>query len=311
MRHPTRHPWSTTLVLAAVVAVVLAVTGAATALGDEGGTVDLGALADDITTLADPTDRSAEAQEEPAADPVHEDRSSVDEPIAPDEPRHPAGAVADLSERRAEAPDEPEVPDEPETLRPGDSGPEVEALQRDLDALGYWPGPVDGAYDELTRQAVLAFQGEEGLVRDGLAGPQVRGALETADRPQPHTGAGDRIEVDLDRQVLRVVRGGTVETALHVSSGHGGTYEHPDGGTRVAATPTGSYRVERRIDGWRYAPLGDLYRPAYFNGGIAIHGYTEVPAEPASSGCVRVTLEAMDLLWSLGHVTEGTPVVVH
>ncbi len=305
MRHPTRHPWSTAVLLATAVGVVLALTGAATALGEEDRALDLGSLADDISALADPTVRSADGDGEPTDD-AHDDGTPVDrEATVSDEPRHPEDLATDLSDRRAE------VPDEPETLRPGDSGPAVEALQRDLDGLGYWLGPVDGAYDELTRQAVLAFQGEEGLARDGLAGPQVRSALETAARPRSHAGPGDHIEVDLDRQVLRVVTGGTVEVVLHVSTGHGGTYEHPEGGTRVATTPTGSYRIDRRIDGWRQAPLGDLYRPAYFNGGIAIHGYTEVPAEPASSGCVRVTLEAMDLLWSRGHVTEATPVVVH
>ena len=32
----------------------------------------------------------------------------------------------------------------------------------------------------------------------------------------------------------------------------------------------------RQIDGYRYAPLGTLYRPKYVYGGVAIHGYTSV-----------------------------------
>ena len=42
------------------------------------------------------------------------------------------------------------------------------------------------------------------------------------------------------------------------------------------------------IDGWRDAPLGMLWRPKYFNGGIAVHGAPSVPPYPASHGCVRM-----------------------
>ncbi|MGC1210903.1 MAG: L,D-transpeptidase [Micromonospora sp.] len=43
---------------------------------------------------------------------------------------------------------------------------------------------------------------------------------------------------------------------------------------------------------------GEVSRPKYFEEqGIAIHGYTSVPPYPASHGCVRVTLPAMDWLW--------------
>jgi N-acetylmuramoyl-L-alanine amidase len=43
--------------------------------------------------------------------------------------------------------------------------------------------------------------------------------------------------------------------------------------------------------------LGTLYRPAYFNNsGYAVHGEGEVPSYPASHGCVRITVPAMDRL---------------
>ena len=67
----------------------------------------------------------------------------------------------------------------------------------------------------------------------------------------------------------------------------------------------------REIDGYRHAPLGTLYRPKYFNGGIAIHGSTSVHSKPASHGCVQVTKPAMDHLSTTGLVPQGTPVWVY
>ena len=41
---------------------------------------------------------------------------------------------------------------------------------------------------------------------------------------------------------------------------------------------------------------GNMYRPLYFDNGQAIHGAANVPAEPASKGCVRLRLEDQDAL---------------
>lgn len=207
------------------------------------------------------------------------------------------------------ADDEP-APDQPTVLEVGDSGDAVASLQQRLHTLGYWVGPTDGVYGDLTEQAVLAFQGWEGLPRDGRVGPETRAALDTASRPTPDA-AGDLIEVHLDQQVLLVVDDGRTEQALHVSTGTGERYTQPSGREAVADTPVGEWEISWRVDGWRQSDLGRLWRPAYFHqDGIAIHGYPEVPAQPASHGCVRVSMTAMDMLWAEGHVREGTRVVV-
>lgn len=197
------------------------------------------------------------------------------------------------------------------SLELGEAGPEVAALQERLSALGYWLGQPDGTYGQLTRQAVMAFQKVEGLHRDGVAGPATGAALDAAVRPGPMEPSGTHIEIDLGRQVLLAVRDGQTELVLNTSTGSGEAYASPGGGSAVATTPTGAFRIQREIDGLRQAPLGTLYRPKYFDGGIAIHGAGSVPAHPASHGCARVTNSAMDLLWSSGLATVGTTVLVH
>jgi lipoprotein-anchoring transpeptidase ErfK/SrfK len=188
---------------------------------------------------------------------------------------------------------------EPEGLRSGVEGPEVLALQQRLTELGYWLGTADATYGSLTVQAVMAFQKANGLSRDGIAGPATLAALATASRPAPSVLA-DGIEIDLERQLLFVVRGGQVLYALNTSTGTSGW-----------RTPPGDFTVVREVDGMRHAPLGDLWRPKYFNGGIAIHGATSIPAQPASHGCARLSFAAMDMVWAEALAEVGTRVVVY
>ncbi|MGH9284035.1 MAG: L,D-transpeptidase, partial [Acidimicrobiales bacterium] len=67
-----------------------------------------------------------------------------------------------------------------------------------------------------------------------------------------------------------------------------------EGHTRRAVTPNGTFTVAYKRQGWRKSPLGLLYRPAYFNGGIAFHGAPSVPATAASHGCVRLPMPFAD-----------------
>lgn len=196
-------------------------------------------------------------------------------------------------------------------LELGEHGPEVSALQAKLGELGFWLGTADGTFGQLTRQAVMAFQKAEGLGRDGKAGPATLGALTTAGRPTPHDPNGSHLEIDLARQILLVVQDGATRWTINTSTGSGEAYDAPGGGKAVAATPRGSFVIQREVDGYRDAPLGRLYRPKYFNGGIAIHGAGQIPSRPASHGCARVPNAAMDLLWSSGVALRGTPVLVY
>jgi peptidoglycan hydrolase-like protein with peptidoglycan-binding domain len=199
----------------------------------------------------------------------------------------------------------------PPMYRVGNEGPEVQLLQQWLTALGYRPGPADGRYGEATASAVMAYQKHEGLQRDGVAGPQVLGALEQAPTgagPR-HTGGGPYIEVDLDRQIMFVSLADGSTAILNVSTGNNDTYQHPSGYSAVAVTPVGSFAVSRKLDFEEKAPLGTLYRPMYFKGGYAVHGSRSVPGYPASHGCVRVSYEDED--WLFPQIPSGTPVVIY
>jgi Putative peptidoglycan binding domain/CHAP domain len=63
-------------------------------------------------------------------------------------------------------------------------GREVANLQERLTALGYAPGPIDGAYGPTTATAVRAFQRDNQLEMDGVVGPETRKALRSARKPK-------------------------------------------------------------------------------------------------------------------------------
>ncbi|MBN1207817.1 MAG: peptidoglycan-binding protein [Myxococcaceae bacterium] len=65
------------------------------------------------------------------------------------------------------------------SLKQGACGPEVEYLQRQLQAAGFEPGKVDGVFGAKTKAAVMAFQRARGLEVDGIAGPRTWAALDT------------------------------------------------------------------------------------------------------------------------------------
>lgn len=187
------------------------------------------------------------------------------------------------------------------TLSRGDEGAEVAALQRLLAANHFWVGPTDGVYGGLTHQAVMAVQKTHGLQRDGVYGPATRAVLESGPAPPtPRSSSGLVYEVDLARGILMLVADGDVAWIFNTAAGHGRVYEF-EGATFRANTTTGRHTVTRQIDGLREAARGRLWRPKYYDEsrGIAIHGSTSVPAHHASAGCIRVTYEAMNFLWSI------------
>lgn len=195
-------------------------------------------------------------------------------------------------------------------LRKGSRGSAVTTLQKRLNNAGYWTGSADGVFGHLTQQAVWAVQKANGLTRDAVVGPATRRALAEGGVPSPAAGGGNRLEVHLRRQLILVVRGGATKEVYNTSTGNGEYYWY-DGKRYRATTPTGWYRVfSTHTNGWQWGPLGNLYRPMYFNGGIAVHGSNSIPAYPASHGCCRLSTAAMDRVWSKGYLAMDGRVIV-
>jgi hypothetical protein len=183
------------------------------------------------------------------------------------------------------------------TLHSGMAGSDVTALQHRLHVLHYDVGSVTGSFGYDTLHAVVAFQKVQGITRDGVVGPSVWRQLTSPRVPHLlHPLAGRAgVEVDLTHQVVLYGVDGHLRRILDSSTGGGYTYTGSDGATHQAITPTGHFSIVYKRDGWVTAPLGTLYRPAYFNNdGYAIHGEGAVPSYPASHGCVRITVPAMD-----------------
>ncbi len=161
-----------------------------------------------------------------------------------------------------------------------------------LDQLGYWVS-LDATGNAVSlRHALIAFQKIEGRERTGVLTLEELEALRVAQRPQAMETGYPHIEIDLHRQVLFVVDvAGLPLRILPISSGSGEFFTE-GGVTRQAITPTGRFKVYRKIEGWRKSPLGLLYYPNYIHGGVAIHGNPSVPASPASHGCIRIPMFA-------------------
>lgn len=194
--------------------------------------------------------------------------------------------------------------------RLGDGGAVVRALQQLLAERGYWCGTPDGYFGHLTLQAVWALQKANDLTVDGVVGHRSLLALSRAATPAPQTIEGPGVEVDLARQLLVAVSPEGWRIVLNTSTGNGEPYDYYGREVR-AITPPGRYAVySTYTEGWQPGPLGDLYRPQYFTGAIAVHGSEEIPPFPASHGCCRVSVAAMDMMWSTGLMTLGTPVTV-
>jgi peptidoglycan hydrolase-like protein with peptidoglycan-binding domain len=185
----------------------------------------------------------------------------------------------------------------------------VQALEEKLAAMHYDVGKVDGYYDSMTVNAVIAFQKVEGMSRTGRATDDVVARAQTASAPATMVpgGGSTHVEVDIKRQVLLLFVDNSLYRVLPVSTGSGKRY-CVDGECAYANTPGGSFRVTWRVHGWHTSRLGKLYNPLFFNGGIAIHGSLSVPTYPASHGCVRIPMAPAE--WFPSLVPKETPVYV-
>jgi hypothetical protein len=192
------------------------------------------------------------------------------------------------------------LPALPRQVPKGHAPADPRGVQKRLVSLGYLPADaVTGTRNARTSHAVLAFQAWQRLTRDGIVGPQTLAALENAVRPRPaSTLGGRRVEVYREKGVTLLIESGKVVRALHSSSGK-----------RRYETPAGSFSIFRKErNSWSVPYQVWLPYASYFNGGIAFHGYSDVPTHPASHGCVR--LPDPEAPFAYGFMSIGTRVTV-
>lgn len=72
---------------------------------------------------------------------------------------------------------DPDAPTPEPLLRNGSTGQAVTDLQSRLYTLGYYSGEIDGQFGPGTRDAVVLFQKENGLMADGLVGSETKEIL--------------------------------------------------------------------------------------------------------------------------------------
>jgi len=184
------------------------------------------------------------------------------------------------------------------TLRFGMSGDDVAMLQLRLRELRFDPWTVDGIFGEATQQAVWAYQklvlGVPRRRVDGAVTPEVWQRMlaplgvtprRTSTRTYTHA------EIYLPEQVMVIVKNGRIELITHVSSGDGKAWTDKERGwSGVSVTPGGVFTFKLKRHDWYEGKLGWLYKPVFFNFGIAVHGFQLVPPYPDSHGCVRIPM---------------------
>ncbi|HWM18133.1 MAG TPA: L,D-transpeptidase family protein [Ilumatobacteraceae bacterium] len=199
------------------------------------------------------------------------------------------------------------------TIGPGYQGDDVTRVQQRLTDLGFAPGPIDGQFGSLTKMAVWAF---EKLVMEtdrekakGLVTPEIWDRMQDPILVSPRREVSEtprHTEIYLPQQVLAVFDGNKAVFVSHISTGDNsewceevtispgeigneeGTEPLKRGECGKSITPGGVYQYKRRVIGRRESALGGMLNPVYFNYGIAVHGATNVPLQPASHGCIRI-----------------------
>ena len=185
---------------------------------------------------------------------------------------------------------------------------QVKEAEQRLAELGYWTGAIDGRFDDGTRAALIAFQKWEGREITGKLTSAELEAIRNGAGPRPRDTGYEHVEVDIDRQVLMLVKDDDSVRVLPVSTGNDKQFMD-EGQMSVAYTPRGRFVVYDKTFGWENGQLGSVYYANYISGGVAIHGYLSVPNQPASHGCIRIPMfaarEVSDLL------PKGTIVLVY
>jgi peptidoglycan hydrolase-like protein with peptidoglycan-binding domain len=185
---------------------------------------------------------------------------------------------------------------------------QIKEAEQQLSHLGFWTGPIDGVFDAGSRAALIAFQKWQGREATGQLTLDELKAIRTSPHPRAREIGYEHVEVDLDRQVLMLVKEDSTVRVLPVSTGNNATFVD-EGQPSIAYTPRGRFLVYAKDIGWKTGSLGSTYYANFISGGVAIHGSRNVPNEPASHGCIRIPMFAAREVSNL--LKLGTIVLVY
>lgn len=182
---------------------------------------------------------------------------------------------------------------------PAPFGPEVRARLASL-GLSFKGRPTNVDLTRWTMRSVCLWRElTHGRPSRATPGPaEVRALLATkrVDPRIPAQLAGTAAMVNMTCQAAYLVKGGSISAVFPVSTGANKT---------TLATRTGMKTVWTRVWGWESSweyPEPDgrpgLYRPVYFDRGIAFHGFrNDVDTIPRSHGCVRTNRADQDRIF--------------
>jgi hypothetical protein len=202
------------------------------------------------------------------------------------------------------------LPDPGGGISEGSRGPSVFVYEARMKELHFDPGKVDDYFDQDTWYAVVTVQKYFGLPRTGVINGAVDMVLSHFQyMPAEPRSEPDRVEINLDTQVLTLYQNWQPALLTTTSTGSGEHFCGGVDGCQYAITPTGHYHFYSLYKGWQKGKLGTMFNPYYFNGSIAVHGLDSVPTYPASHGCARIPLHIAEYFYTLVHDGESVFVV--
>jgi peptidoglycan hydrolase-like protein with peptidoglycan-binding domain len=169
---------------------------------------------------------------------------------------------------------------------------------------------TDGVETVITKSAVEAFENQNGLTVDGLAGPKVWSTL-LADVASSKVDTVPYVYVLVSKTLpenLTLYNNGVAQyTGIPVNTGAPGA-DTADGTFAVFEHVTSSEMKGTNPDGSTYDDPNVPWA-SYFNGGDALHGFVRAKyGFPQSNGCVEMAVADAGTLWPLTPI--GTLVTV-
>jgi len=169
---------------------------------------------------------------------------------------------------------------------------------------------TQGVESVITKAAVMAFENDNGLAVDGLAGPQVWTTLLAdlaANKVDPSPYSYVLVSKVLPENLTLYNDGAVQYSNIPVNTGAPGA-DTLDGTYPVFEHVTASEMKGTNPDGTTYDDPAVPWA-SFFNGGDALHGFVRAQyGFPQSNGCVEMTVANAGMLWPLTPI--GTLVTV-